>query len=161
MPFDKAKQRIAGLLAEACKSAGVEASAERILASLEEPRERGHGDLSSSICFELAKQAGKAPREIALAVTKRVTGEALIAKVETAGAGYINFFFNHAEFGHTVLDEALAKREKYGAGKKLRQKVLVEYPSINPNKPWHIGHARNAVLGDSLARITEFCCYAV
>lgn len=161
MPFEKAKARIAELLAEACKRAGIEAGAGQTLASLEEPRERGHGDLSSSICFELAKQARKAPREIAQRVASKVPGDALVAKVETAGAGYVNFFFNHAEFGSAVLGEALAEKERYGAGRKRREKVLIEYPSVNPNKPWHIGHARNAVLGDSLARIMEFCGYAV
>ncbi len=141
------KGEISRILADA---AGV--GADVTLASLEMPKS-GFGDISSRIAFDIAKAQRKNPVEIAKEITAKVQKNEYVEKVAAAGP-YINFFFSAKNFSE-VAEEA-AKNEKYGEGKKKKGKTIIEFPSVNPNKPWHIGHLRNALLGDSVAKILSF-----
>ena len=115
---------------------------------LERPPKLEMGEASSPLCFELAKRLKKAPRMIAQEIANsigRITG---IARVEVAGAGYLNAFFDRAEFWRSVATETATSTRS-----KLPGRVIVEHTSINPNKAAHIGHLRNAVLGDTMVRV--------
>jgi arginyl-tRNA synthetase len=131
---------------------------------LERPPKIEMGEAASPVCFELAKRLKKAPRQIAQEIANglgRVDG---IAKVEVAGGGYLNAYFDRAGFWSSAQTEA-SGAEKLGASRRgaadqktdsqewLPHKIIVEHTSINPNKAAHIGHVRNAVLGDAMVRI--------
>ncbi|MEM3555202.1 MAG: arginine--tRNA ligase [Candidatus Micrarchaeia archaeon] len=159
-PFLHAKEEVVKLVEESCKKLKFQVSKEEIERSLEYPKEQ-FGDLASAVCFELAKREKKAPRAIAEKIKDSIRKSELVERVEVAGAGYLNFYFNYEKFAKLTV-EAVEKNKKYGEvdfGKG--RKALVEFPSVNPNKPWHIGHLRNALLGDSVARILEFAGYKV
>ena len=133
------------------KAAG--ANKEVALNSLETPKE-AFGDLSSRIAFLLAKEMKKSPLEIAKEIANKIKPSRSFEKIEATGP-YVNFFFSQEAF-RSILQQILKDKECFGSGKKLPGKTIIEFPSVNPNKPWHIGHLRNAILGDSVARILEF-----
>jgi arginyl-tRNA synthetase len=103
------------------------------------------------VCFELAKRLKKAPRQIAQEIANSLPKIAGIARVEVAGAGYLNVFFDRAWFWERTRKEA--GEALAGLAASARKKVIVEHTSINPNKAAHIGHLRNAVLGDTMVRL--------
>ena len=117
---------------------------------LEKPPKLEMGEAASPVCFELAKRLKKAPRAIAQDIATSLPKIDGIARVEVAGGGYLNAFFDRAAFW-----EALARAQNAATqpGTEARQKVIVEHTSINPNKAAHIGHLRNAVLGDTMVRL--------
>jgi arginyl-tRNA synthetase len=144
--------------------------------ALERPPKIEMGEAASPVCFELAKRLKKAPRLIAQEIANGLGRVEGIAKVEVAGGGYLNAYFERAAFWEGVQEEqsgewrvasgeaekgqrrdaesAKERREGQKAGRgEQRGKVIVEHTSINPNKAAHIGHVRNAVLGDTMARI--------
>lgn len=120
---------------------------------LERPKNREHGDYASSIALQLAKQAGKNPREIAGLLAQELSALPNISKVDIAGPGFINFTLNRASQAELVslINEA---GKSYGKGNSLAGKNFnVEFISANPTGPLHLGHTRWAAVGDSLARI--------
>jgi arginyl-tRNA synthetase len=118
---------------------------------LERPPKLEMGEAASPVCFELAKRLKKAPRQIAQEIAGSLAKIEGIGRVEVAGAGYLNAFFDRAWFweaaGKETNDPSLTLRASE------RKKVIVEHTSINPNKAAHIGHLRNAVLGDTMVRL--------
>jgi arginyl-tRNA synthetase len=114
----------------------------------ERPPQIEMGDAASPVCFELAKRLKRAPRQIAQEIAASLAPIEGIAKVEIAGAGYLNAYFDRANFLRDLQLEAGA-----GAAPDRAGKIIVEHTSINPNKAAHIGHVRNAVLGDTIARV--------
>ena len=117
---------------------------------VEQPPKIEFGEYALPIAFELAKKLRKAPRKIAEEIVAGVGAIPGFEKFEVAGGGYINVRVNRAE-----LATALAGDESPTAG-VLPGKVLVEHSSINPNKAAHIGHLRNAILGDTFVRLLRF-----
>jgi arginyl-tRNA synthetase len=116
---------------------------------LERPPKLEMGEAASPVCFELAKRLKRAPRLIAQEIAAQLPPIDGIARVEVAGGGYLNAFFDRAAFWASVQrGEAAAT----GSGVASRGKIIVEHTSINPNKAAHIGHLRNAVLGDTMVR---------
>ncbi len=105
------------------------------------------GDLASPVCFELAKVARKPPRALAQAIVEAFEPGQGIERVEAAGAGFINAFVDRQGF----LSLWLGGREAPQTVEP-ESKFIVEHTNINPNKAAHIGHLRNAVLGDTLVR---------
>ena len=120
---------------------------------LERPKNRDHGDYASSIALQLAKVAGKNPREIAGLLAQALSALPNISKVDIAGPGFINFTLNRASQAELV--NTINKSGKsYGNGNSLAGKNFnVEFISANPTGPLHLGHTRWAAVGDSLARI--------
>jgi arginyl-tRNA synthetase len=116
----------------------------------EKPPKLELGEAASPVCFELAKRLKRAPRQIAQEIASSLPGIPGVARVEVAGGGYLNAFFDRGWFWQ-ALSEPLGKPREGAGGRP--QKVIVEHTSINPNKAAHIGHVRNAVLGDTIARI--------
>lgn len=120
---------------------------------LERPKNRDHGDYASSIALQLAKVAGKSPRDIATVLQSALAAEPNISKVDIAGPGFINFTLNRASQAElvNVINQA---GKKYGNGSSLAGKNFnVEFISANPTGPLHLGHTRWAAVGDVLARI--------
>ncbi|MEO6588264.1 MAG: arginine--tRNA ligase [Pyrinomonadaceae bacterium] len=116
------------------------------------------GDLAFPVAFELAKQIKqqtgekKNPREIAEILKANLEQEDFVERVEVAGAGYLNVFYNRANFLHNAQTaEVLTKLN--AENDENASKKMVEHTSVNPNKAAHIGHVRNSVLGDTFVRI--------
>jgi arginyl-tRNA synthetase len=115
--------------------------------SLEQPRQASFGEVAVPIAFQLAKSLKQPPKKIAEDLVKAVGEIPGVAAMEVAGNGYINIRFDRGAYGGALLrgdQEATS-----GAGGK----VIVEHTNINPNKAAHIGHLRNAILGDTFVRM--------
>src|SRR5713226_1278447 len=108
------------------------------------------GEAASPACFELAKRLKRAPRQIAQEIANGLGNIKGIARVEVAGGGYLNAFFDRAAFWAGARTEASGKSPVVGG---QQEKNIVEHTSINPNKAAHIGHVRNSVLGDTMVRV--------
>jgi arginyl-tRNA synthetase len=107
------------------------------------------GDLALTAPFDLAKTLKRKPREIAERLAVDLTGAPGIAKAEVAGGGYVNLFLDRGSFAR----ELVARLAEPRPATALPGRTIVEHTSINPNKAAHIGHLRNATLGDSFVRI--------
>ncbi|MBM7409060.1 arginine--tRNA ligase [Methanococcus maripaludis] len=118
---------------------------------LDEPPAINMGDYSTNISFRLAKDLKKAPKMIAedIANSLSILG---IEKIEAVN-GYINFFMNYSDFSKETVSKISDEKENFGKLEKRNEKVILEHTSANPNGPFHIGHGRNMVIGDSLKRI--------
>jgi len=120
---------------------------------IERTRSREHGDFACNVAMLLTKKAGKKPRDLAAAIVAALPSSPLVAKVEIAGPGFINFFLTDAAW-HEEIRRVLHEGTHYGHGKSgAGRAVGVEFVSANPTGPLHVGHARNAAIGDTLARL--------
>ncbi|MEJ7605511.1 MAG: hypothetical protein WKF37_04435 [Bryobacteraceae bacterium] len=117
--------------------------------TVEQPKQSSFGELALPVAFQLARQLKKAPKAIAAEIVVGLGELEGVSSLEIAGNGYINVRFNRGHYGRQVLSG-----EKAGATDSTGEKIIVEHTNINPNKAAHIGHLRNAVLGDT------FCPYA-
>ncbi len=125
--------------------------------ALERPPKIEMGEAASPVAFELAKRLKKAPRMIAQEIATSLGAVPGIARIEVAGAGYLNAHFDRAAFwAKTGKGKNQETERRDTEGTEKRKKIIVEHTSINPNKAAHIGHVRNAVLGDTFARILRF-----
>ncbi len=131
-----------------------------IVPDLELPKRAEHGDFALSVAMKLAPVLRRAPMQIAEEISRRIpAGGGIIAKVEIAKPGFINLHVNPRELA-SVIEQIFEMHEEYGSvdvGKD--EKVLVEFVSANPTGPLHLGHCRNAVVGDSLSRILNYAGY--
>ncbi len=109
------------------------------------------GDISSSAALKLAKMMGANPNDIAADLSGRILLPKYIASIG-ASRGFLNFQLDRPSFSRAILNEAL-DCDVFISDRVDGANVIIEYPSVNPNKPWHIGHLRNALIGDALARI--------
>jgi arginyl-tRNA synthetase len=122
---------------------------------VEQPPKIEFGEYALPIAFELARKLRKAPRKIAEEIVAGVGAIPGFEKFEVAGGGYINVRVNRAELAlELAADRSLANQSP--AADVPTGKVLVEHSSINPNKAAHIGHLRNAILGDTFVRLLRF-----
>ena len=117
---------------------------------LERPPKLELGEAASPVCFELAKRLKKSPRAIAQEIVLSLPRIDGIARVEIAGGGYLNSYFDRATFWEALTRSPRAVPALVG---NVPRRVIVEHTSINPNKAAHIGHLRNAVLGDTMVRL--------
>ena len=117
---------------------------------IEQPPNVELGDYALPVAFELAKKLRKAPRNIAQEIITGLGSIEGFEKLELAGAGYINAQVNRAELAAALASD-VKPRAEVAAGK-----ILVEHSSINPNKAAHVGHLRNAILGDTFVRLLRF-----
>ena len=114
----------------------------------EQPPRVELGDLAFPFCFELAKKLKRAPRQIAAEIVENLPDLPGVAKVEVAGPGYLNCFLKRDDVFRKLLQPPTDRPSRPEPAK-----VIVEHTNINPNKAAHIGHLRNAVLGDTFARL--------
>lgn len=124
---------------------------------LEEPPNPEMGDISSNIAFALAGIMKKSPVEIAEEIKSNIKLPLYFEKVETKGP-YINFFINYTLFSTKMVNYI---DKKYGELPEKEESILLEHTSANPNGPLHVGHLRNAILGDSLKRVLQHAGYKV
>ncbi len=151
----KAETVARDLLLKAIYQAGLTLEHEDLL-TVAEPKQKGHGDLTCNIALVLAKQEGVPPRQLAERITACLDrGHPDISGVEVGGAGFINLTLS-PEFLHSGLSHIMDEGKNYGRsdwGKE--QKTQVEFVSANPTGPLTIGHGRQAVIGDTIARLLE------
>lgn len=124
---------------------------------LERPRDPSHGDVATNLAMVLAKRLGRPPREIAEEIARRLDLEAAgVSAVEVAGPGFLNFRLTAVAVA-SRLEEVLQRDEDFGrsdTGEGAR--VMVEFVSANPTGPLHLGHGRQAALGDAVASLLEW-----
>ena len=127
------------------------------LPRVERPRNRDHGDWSTNVAMQLAKKAGTKPRDLAELLVPRLEALDGLASVEVAGPGFLNIRLDAASAGE-LARSIVEAGEAYGRNDSLSgQHINLEYVSANPTGPVHLGGARWAAVGDSLARILSAC----
>jgi arginyl-tRNA synthetase len=129
--------------------------------TVERTRDAAHGDFATNVAMRLAKAARKNPRELATAIIAALPANAIVAKAEVAGAGFINFFLVK-----DVLSREVSRihelGDRYGRGNLGKsQRIIVEFVSANPTGPLHVAHGRHAAYGASLANVLEAAGYDV
>ncbi len=128
----------------------------------ERPRDPAHGDLATNVALTLAGRLGKPPREIAQRIVEHLElPTSVVESVHIAGPGFLNFRFGSAEVAQEVV-EVLSSDKNYGrtdAGED--RPVMVEFVSANPTGPFHLGHGRQAALGDAIASLLEWTGWRV
>lgn len=130
-------------------------------ATVERARDPKYGDFASSIALKLAKPARRNPRELAQAILGALPPSPLVARTEVAGAGFINFFLTADAYGRE-LASIHERGSAYGRSDLGRgERVLVEFVSANPTGPLHVGHGRQAAIGDALCSLLQCQGYEV
>lgn len=138
-------------------------SEELVAGSIERPPDPALGDLASTIAFSLSKVMRKKPVSVVEEYLPKLetiaAKESMIKEIITKGP-YINIFLDHGKLAEMTLESVLGLGDNYGHNLEFKgQRALIEYPAVNPSKPWHIGHARNAILGDTLCNILDWVGY--
>jgi arginyl-tRNA synthetase len=149
---DQLAGQIHGLVLAAIKAGTIAGTAPDAIV-LDRPKNRDHGDYATSIALQLAKAAGKNPREVATLLQAAIASLPGVAKVDIAGPGFINITLNRAnqaELVRTILEAGAS----YGQGQSLAGVAInLEFISANPTGPLHLGHTRWAAVGDALGRV--------
>ena len=128
---------------------------------LERTRDASHGDFACNLAMRLSKAARRNPRELAQALIAALPASALLSKVEVAGPGFINFHLSPNAYAQE-LDSVQQQAANYGHSTTGNgQQVLLEFVSANPTGPLHVGHGRQAALGDALGALLATQGYAV
>ncbi len=142
------KEQVAKILAKHTKLKESE-----IINLIEIPPSSDMGDFAFP-CFILAKEMKRNPSEIAGLLAKKIKSSDF-EKIESRGP-YINFFLDRKKTAEETIRKIMKEKDRYGSMNK-KEKIVIEFPSPNTNKPLHIGHARNIVLGQSISNILNFC----
>lgn len=160
--LDKVKDNLKQEIGAAVAKAGLVAEDQIPVVVLETPRLKEHGDFATNIAMQLTKIAARPPRQIAQAIVDNLdTVKAQVSQVEIAGPGFINFRMDNS-YLWDVIPDIIGAGTRYGSSDFGKgQKVNIEYVSANPTGDLHIGHARNAAVGDSLSRIMAKAGYDV
>ena len=122
---------------------------------LQSPPRLAMGDLATPLCLELAKALRRKPRELAEAMVDGLALPMFVQSVTIEGAGYLNFRFDRGAFTAAHIRSVMMESASTG------ERVIVEHTNINPNKAAHIGHLRNAILGDTYVRCMKWLGYRV
>lgn len=126
-------------------------SEEEILKLIEIPPQPELGDYAFP-CFKVSSILRKSPQQIAFQLQENLKIPGIEVK---ANGAYLNFFVDKEELAKTIIAAVLKEKDSYGAGKE-NSKIVIEYPSPNTNKPLHLGHVRNMLLGKSCSRMLAF-----
>jgi len=156
----KAHEVIRAALADAATRLEVSLSPSAV--ELERPRDPAHGDVATNLALTLAKSLKQKPRAVAerLVATLQLP-QGLVRKIEIAGPGFINFFLAEAQLA-SALQAVLAAADRYGRSDvEQGRSVNVEFVSANPTGPLHVGHGRQAALGDAIASLLEWTGWRV
>jgi arginyl-tRNA synthetase len=147
------KQIITDLIRQAAKT--LVDDSDNLTVTLDRPKSTDHGDFASNIAMQLAKPLRQNPRAIAESLINALPANNAIAKVEIAGAGFINFFLN-TNTKQAIVAEIFSKGAFFGNNTNGQgQKVQVEFVSANPTGPLHVGHGRGAAVGDCICRLLD------
>lgn len=158
--IDQVKQTLIEEIEASIKKAGLAEDIPEI--KIEIPKDTKNGDYSSNIAMVLTKIVKRNPREIAQAIVDNLdTSKAHVKEIDIAGPGFINFYLDN-QYLTQIIPEAINKGDQFGyADQSKNTNILLEYVSANPTGDLHIGHARNAAVGDSLANILIAAGYNV
>jgi arginyl-tRNA synthetase len=139
----------------------VAASARDVGIEVENTRDPQHGDFASNLAMRLAKATRQNPRKLAESLVAALPSNAAVAKVEIAGAGFINFFLTDGAY-HEEIKKVLEQSDRYGRSQLgAGQRVQVEFVSANPTGPLHVAHGRHAAFGASLSNLLEAAGFRV
>lgn len=131
---------------------------------LEIPKQEGHGDYSTNVAMQVARQLKRNPREVAADLLEAIRSKdegGWLRELAVAGPGFINLFLSDHAW-RAATRAALVERGRFGASSEgAGRKVLLEFVSANPTGPLHVGHGRGAAVGDALGRLLEFAGYEV
>ena len=157
-PWETVRQSVVKILSEVFS-----VSQDVVMKSIEKPPDSALGDLASTIAFALAKELKKSPIAViseGLPKLEDLAAENSMIKEVTTKGPYINIFFDHGKMAELTVGSVLGCTGAYGHSQEFKsQRALIESPAVNPSKPWHIGHARNAILGDTLCNILDWVGY--
>ena len=149
---DQLASQIQALVSAVIERGDLEGTAPESI-TLDRPKNRDHGDYATSIALQLAKAAGKSPRDVAVLLQNEIASLEGVAKVDIAGPGFINITLNRANQAELVRT-ILTAGSSYGHGKSLEGvSINLEFISANPTGPLHLGHTRWAAVGDALSRV--------
>ena len=143
------KAELNAALSAACRVVAPQAE---VSPAVERPKRRGMGDFASPVAMQLAGALKKSPRDIAAEILRRWNPPDFVASAEAVGAGYVNIRLRPREKAR-VVREILADPRNFGRGPARGEFIHLEFVSVNPTGPLHVGHGRGAAYGDSLARI--------
>ena len=132
----------------------VEPEIKNLKISIQDNKEKEHGDLATNIAMVLAKPLKKNPKEIAEEIKQNFVLDEKIIKIEVAGPGFLNFFLSQDSHGE-ILEKIQKENKDFGKSGSKQSKVLIEYVSSNPTGPLHVGHGRGAVFGSVLSSLLE------
>jgi arginyl-tRNA synthetase len=133
----------------------------RPVAEVERTRDPAHGDFATNVALQLAKPARRNPRQLAQAILDALPASDLVEKAEIAGPGFINFHLSARTY-QQELSRIFALGPTYGYNTRgAGQRTVVEFVSANPTGPLHVGHGRQAALGDALASLLQSQGYEV
>ena len=132
----------------------VEPEIKNLKISIQDNKEKEHGDLATNIAMVLAKPLKKNPKEIAEEIKQNFVLDEKIIKIEVAGPGFLNFFLSKDSHGE-ILEQIQKENKDFGKSDSKQSKVLIEYVSSNPTGPLHVGHGRGAVFGSVLSSLLE------
>ena len=132
----------------------VEPEVKNLKISIQDNKEKEHGDLATNIAMVLAKPLKKNPKEIAEEIKQNFVLDEKIIKIEVAGPGFLNFFLSKDSHGE-ILEQIQKENKDFGKSGSKQSKVLIEYVSSNPTGPLHVGHGRGAVFGSVLSSLLE------
>jgi len=159
--FAEFETRIRTAISELQKTGSLPQDIDLSKITTEPPRDENHGDVSTNVAMVLAKPAGKSPMEIAQKIGDILGKADDVLGVNIAGPGFINIKLADA-FWHKVVRAALSTRTEFGTSKIGKgKKINVEYVSVNPTGPLHVGHCRGAIFGDALANLLDCAGYDV
>src|SRR5476651_830093 len=159
--FANVLARVHAVCSALAKEGGWPANVDLSRVVVEPPRDASHGDMATNAAMVLAKEAKAKPRDLAEQIASKLRADDLIASVDIAGPGFINFTLK-ASVWSDALRAVLREGDAYGrSGIGAAGKVNVEYVSANPTGPMHVGHCRGAVFGDALASLLAFAGYDV
>jgi len=159
--MDDVKAEIARQLRAALTKLAPEATDVEV--ALERPRDPAHGDFATNVAMQLARRLKRNPRQIAEEIVAAVRAplEGRVDRIEVAGAGFINLRLS-GRSKRAVVARVLAEGAQYGRSNRAAgEKVQLEFVSANPTGPLHVGHGRQAALGDTLAALLETQGHAV
>ena len=148
------EERLTDLLLAALEASGLAGEGPPPGIELTRPRQREHGDFATNLALAIAGRAGRPPREVAELLRANLPDSDLVEDVQVAGPGFLNFRLTRTWL-HDVLRSIVDRGDAYGRAEPSGRRVQVEFVSANPTGPLHVGHARNAALGDALARLFE------
>jgi arginyl-tRNA synthetase len=118
------------------------------------PKQKAHGDFSTNVALVVAPRVGRQPRDVATIIVQHLPADPVVSEVSIAGPGFINFRVTN-DWLFDTLQRVAALGPAYGRAEPNGRSVQVEFVSANPTGPLHIGHARNAVIGDTIASVLE------
>ena len=148
------KSRLAGLVQEAVRNAFPDAG--DVAVELDRPKNAAHGDFATNVALQLARRVGRKPRDAAEAIVAALPANDEVARADIAGPGFINFTLS-SDSRFAVVRRVLAEGQAFGrANVGADRPMMVEFVSANPTGPLHVGHGRQAALGDAVSTLLEW-----